>query len=493
MRTVTLCIIAFIQCQCAQNDSLTFHGWHALTTNPLLKDKSALNQLLTFIQNSEKNIRIAAYQINHPLIIENLAKKRKQGVFVEVIGDAKNDKKGQYQALRERGIPVISGNRSGLMHHKFALFDNEVVFTGSGNFTVSGFLTSHNQFFYSTKKAAILIFSKEYQLLRNGFFGLEKPASEKNDQNIFFLPQHRETMFAYVKSKIRESSGSIRFLFFSFSNDDIGTELIKLKRSGRKITGIIDPAFLKGTGQEAPRLNAAKIQVNSIYRRFSPDGYTGGKQHNKSILLKDLSGKPVTITGSFNWSESAKFVNDEVVMIIEDQQANKVLNRQWTQIYGESYNPYSHTTEEKYCDFLRFDLNTNLHSDPLLWNVILQNPCPLAQSLSYYNLSLTSPGQKVYFSIPGPSNWQEETVIQCKETETLNGVCAKKSQRIGFSKQATIRLSYNKAIKEKIKSLKTDCTRNPTSSLSLQLLTPCLQPIDSKNFSCSEILSPSLK
>ena len=488
MRTVTLCFIAFINCQCAQKHALPFHGWHVITTNPLLKDNSALDQILSFIQNSKKNIRIAAYQINHPLIIQNLAKKRKQGVLVEVIGDAKNDKKGQYQALRERSIPVISGNRSGLMHHKFALFDNEVVFTGSGNFTVSGFLTSHNQFFYSTKKAVILIFSKEYQLLRNGFFGLEKPASDKNDQNIFFLPQHKEAMFAHVKSKIRTSSGSIRFLFFSFSNDDIATELIKLKQSGRKVIGIIDPAFLKGTGQEAPRLNAARIQINSIYRRFSPDGYTGGKQHNKSILLNDLSGNPVTITGSFNWSESATFVNDEVVMIIEDQQASKVLNRQWAQIYGESYNPYSHTTEEQYCNLLRFDLKTNLHKDPLLWNIILRNPCPLAQSLSYYNLSLSSPGQKIYFSIPGPGNWQEETVIQCEEKEILNGVCANKSQRIGFSKQATIQLSYNKAIKEKIKILKTDCTRNPTSSVSLQLLTPILQPIDSKNFICSEIL-----
>ena len=482
-----------MNCQCAQKHALSLHGWHAITTNPLLKDNSALDQLLFFIQNSKKSIRIAAYQINHPLIIQNLAKKRKQGVVVEVIGDAKNDKKGQYQALRERGIPVISGNRSGLMHHKFALFDNEVVFTGSGNFTVSGFLTSHNQFFYSTKKAVILIFSKEFQLLRNGFFGLEKPASEVNDQNIFLLPQHREAMFAHVKNKLRTSSGSIRFLFFSFSNDDIATELIKLKRSDRKIIGIIDPAFLKGTGQEAPRLNAARIQVNSIYRRFSPNGYTGGKQHNKSILLKDLSGNPVTITGSFNWSESAKFVNDEVVMIIEDQQANKVLSRQWEQIYGASYNPYTHTTEEQYCNFLRFDLKTNLHNDPLLWNVILQNPCPLPQSLSYYSLSLSSPGQKVYFSIPGPGNWQEEAVIQCEENEILNGVCANKSQRIGFSKQATIQLSYNKTIKEKIKPLITDCTRNPTSSLLLQLLTPSLEPIDSKSFSCSEILSSPLK
>ena len=58
----------------------------------------------------------AAYQINHPLIIQNLAKKENKGVLVEVIGDAKNDKKGRYQALRERSIPVISGNRSGLMH-----------------------------------------------------------------------------------------------------------------------------------------------------------------------------------------------------------------------------------------------------------------------------------------------------------------------------------------------------------------------------------------
>ena len=114
----------------------------------------------------------------------------------------------------------------------------------------------------------------------------------------------------------------------------------------------------------------------TVFCRFSPDGYTGGKQHNKSILLNDLSGNPVTITGSFNWSESATFVNDEVVMIIEDQQASKVLNRQWAQIYGESYNPYSHTTEEQYCNLLRFDLKTNLHKDPLLWNIILRNPVP---------------------------------------------------------------------------------------------------------------------
>lgn len=487
MRTATICFIAFIHCQCAQNHPLPTHSWHVITTNPLLKDNSALDQLLTFIQNSKKTIRIAAYQINHPLIIQSLAKKRKQGVFIEVIGDAKNDKKGQYQALRKQGIPVISGNRSGLMHHKFAIFDNEVVFTGSGNFTVSGFLTNHNQFFYSTQKTVILIFSKEYQLLRNGFFGLEKPDSDENDQNIFFLPQHRKTMFAYVKSKIVKSSGSIRFLFFSFSNDDIATEFIKLRQSGRNIAGIIDPAFLKGTGQESPRLNAARIRVNSINRRFSPDGYTGGKQHSKSILLNNHSGHPIIITGSFNWSESAKFFNDEVVIIIEDQQASKALNDQWEYIYGESYNPYKHSSPEQSCSFLRFDQKTKLHNNISLWNIIVKNHCPLPQSLSYYNLSLSSFRQKVYFSIPGPDNSKEETIIQCKKEEIFNGICANNSQQIGFSKRATIRLSYNKSIKEKLNSLKTDCSHNLPSSLSLQLLSPSLQPIDSKKISCRVI------
>jgi hypothetical protein len=488
MRSIVYFLSISILCQCAQRLPSQPLGWSFIATNPLLRDRSALNKLIELIINSKDTIHIAAYQIDNPEIIQQLVKKNEEGILVEIIGDTKNDISGAYDHIREKGIRVLTGNRSGLMHHKFAIIDNEVVFSGTGNLTSSGFLKNHNHYFYSSKKSSVLLFSKEYQLLRQGYFGLEKPDCNNDNKTIFFMPQQRALLYKNIKERIRKSSGDVRFLFFSFSSDDIALEFIKLKREGKNILGIIDPAFLRGVGQESPRLNAANIQVNTILRRYSQNGYTGGKQHSKTILLNNRLSLPIIITGSFNWSESAQFVNDEVVLILENEEVSDIINTQWEQIYNESYHPFKRVKNDFSCNQLKIGHATNLNKNMALWKIIIENHCLEEQSLSYFNLSLSVGPDIFYFSVPGPDNWSEQNLIECESKQIFNGICQGQTQSIGFSKINGINLTLNKSKKEKTKRLKKICQQGISQNLKLELWSPSLEYLDSIEISCAKIL-----
>ena len=63
----------------------------------------------------------------------------KRGVEVRVYlnNDQRNEKYSKAGFLRKKGIPVKLHDHDGLMHNKFAIIDEEIVATGSFNWTAS--------------------------------------------------------------------------------------------------------------------------------------------------------------------------------------------------------------------------------------------------------------------------------------------------------------------------------------------------------------------
>ncbi len=51
---------------------------------------------------------------------------------------------GFFSGLQEAGIFVITDFSTALMHNKFAVFDDDLVWTGSTNFTNNGFNRNNN-------------------------------------------------------------------------------------------------------------------------------------------------------------------------------------------------------------------------------------------------------------------------------------------------------------------------------------------------------------
>ena len=102
---------------------------------------SAENLVLRTINQSQKEIRLATYNLTLESVVEALIFARKRGVDVQVKVDAVHCTGRQadkaLRMLSTRKVPVlkIDPTGQGIMHHKFAVVDGEKVLCGSFSWT----------------------------------------------------------------------------------------------------------------------------------------------------------------------------------------------------------------------------------------------------------------------------------------------------------------------------------------------------------------------
>jgi len=102
------------------------------------KGKS-LNIILSEIKRAEESILVAAYSFTSKPISTALMEAHKRGVAVRVVADAKSNS-SQYSAvmfLANQRVPVRANDRYAIFHHKFMVFDNRHVQTGSFNYSAA--------------------------------------------------------------------------------------------------------------------------------------------------------------------------------------------------------------------------------------------------------------------------------------------------------------------------------------------------------------------
>ncbi len=108
------------------------------------KDRLA-DRLVELINREKTSVKVAVYAMTHLGIAKALVAAKERGVSVEVIVDPFSVKiRSAIHRLIESGVPLfvwdrgiqmgVSG-RKGLMHDKFCIFGEGLVWTGSFNFT----------------------------------------------------------------------------------------------------------------------------------------------------------------------------------------------------------------------------------------------------------------------------------------------------------------------------------------------------------------------
>ncbi len=139
-------------------------------------DQEAINrELFLLLERAKKQVLIAMYWITDDFIIDKLIKTKKRGIDVQIIFDesSKNNINVMNRFLENNIFPVISpSDVQGLMHNKFLVFDNKIVWTGSVNFTKTGFNPKST---YVNHENVVIIYSEDIaQKFSNVFFGIEK-------------------------------------------------------------------------------------------------------------------------------------------------------------------------------------------------------------------------------------------------------------------------------------------------------------------------------
>jgi len=127
------------------------------------------NQIIRRINQSRSTIDIAMYSFTDGALAQALADAHNRGVVIRIVRDVSqsHNRSDENSFLRIHGIEVrtISGKGRGILHDKFAIFDNNLLETGSFNWTVNGEKYNHENVIFFTDSELLKAFRQEFEKL----------------------------------------------------------------------------------------------------------------------------------------------------------------------------------------------------------------------------------------------------------------------------------------------------------------------------------------
>ena len=368
--------------------------------------------LLDAIDQAQKTISIAVYELDLPLVAKALVKKNKLGLQINVVVDNSNSKvwaqlgpeeidrlnfhslrkyngfvafadtnkdgqvslAEQVQAdslliLKEGGINWIDdtadgGKGTGLMHHKMMIIDDQILITGSANFTKScvhgDFLSPEskgnaNSLLRIENKQIINHFQNEFnEMWLDHRFGVKKsfrgsqifkvngiavavqfsPTTKKKNWN--------ESTNGLIAKQLAGAKYNSDLALFVFSEQKIVDALKSANDQGMKNRTLIEPEFATKFDSElldilGVQLKNSKCQYEVNNQPWSPANLSAGYPdldigdvlHHKFAVIDQEK----VIVGSHNWSDAANTQNDEALLVIQDP----LLANQYTQEFETIY------------------------------------------------------------------------------------------------------------------------------------------------------------
>jgi len=276
--------------------------------------------------------------------------------------------------LRQAGVPLIDDTAdgsagSGLMHHKFLVVDRRVVVTGSANFSPSCIhgdaddprtRGNVNHLLRFDSPALAELFATEFGRLwgdgpggrPDSRFGTGKGGGAAQRVRIgattvevLFTPHRRQDPdngLAWLERQLQGVRKRLDLSLFVFSAQPIADTLARLRQRGVTLRVLADPGFASRSYSEVldllgVQLSDHRCQLEAGNRVWTtpieaagiPRLARGDKLHHKVAVL---DGERV-VSGSFNWSPSAAFTNDETLLRIDSPQLAAHFEREMARMW----------------------------------------------------------------------------------------------------------------------------------------------------------------
>jgi len=321
-------------------ESIYSKGWWGLYyTNPGVPNFKKTNienpekALIRLIKNAKKSFYGAFYEISSKNIAMALLLAHKRGVNVKLITDSDNMDNNIVRLIYKKGIMVRDDARSGLMHNKFAVIDENIVWTGSYNLTNNGSNKNNNNAIEIHSKDLACIYNNEFfEMFKYRIFGNKKelgPFSSirkkyyvkigNTNINVYFSPE--DNIERIILKKIKKASKSIHFMAFSFTSNKIGEMMIQKFKKGIEVYGIFEKIGAKSRHSEF-----IKMKIEGLPVRLDKNK---NRMHHKVIIID----KRRVLTGSYNFSKSANKRNDENILMIDNKKIAKEYLKEFYRLY----------------------------------------------------------------------------------------------------------------------------------------------------------------
>lgn len=109
--------------------------------------KLGMHRLIDQIDNAQRRIHVAMFTMTHPALSNALIQAKKRGVEVCLCVDyytARGASKKTLALMEKEGVQVFFSQGRELLHHKWALIDEDTLVMGSANWTTAAFTKNHD-------------------------------------------------------------------------------------------------------------------------------------------------------------------------------------------------------------------------------------------------------------------------------------------------------------------------------------------------------------
>jgi phosphatidylserine/phosphatidylglycerophosphate/cardiolipin synthase-like enzyme len=269
-----------------------------------------------YIDGAKQTLDVAGFEIDNKLIVDSLVKAAQRGVKVRVVTDTDYINEYGPKQFAAAGIPVVDDKRSALMHNKFIVFDGAAVWTGSMNFTENcAYKNNNNGLYLAVPELAANYTTKFKWMFEEKTFGkkpsrdakIPNPTVRLADGTVLenYFATHDECA-SHLIGVVTGATKSLDFLAFSFTHQGIGRAVADRAQGGVTVRGVFEKSQTAGGYSQYGKLKSLGL---AVYPDANPRN-----MHHKVMVLDGST----TVTGSFNFSESADKSNDENLLVIRN-------------------------------------------------------------------------------------------------------------------------------------------------------------------------------
>ena len=295
-------------------------------------------KFIKMVNDTKKTLDICIFEIDSKDITEAIINAHKRGVKVRMVVDSQsNDKFDSVKKLRAAKVSVVDdGGRSAFMHNKFTIADSKWVWTGSYNLTNNASWKHNDNVVKINSKQIAENYTIEFEeMYLNKKFGAKSPENIKyravsvGDKTVTTLFAPEDNVIGEIIKEVSKAKKSIKFMGFSFTDEELAKKLVKQEKNGVEISGIFEN--LGSKNDSSVLKNLAKDHKIKLYVKKPLQAQA--LMHHKVFIIDNK----VTITGSFNFSQSASIENDENIIIINNREIAHDYSREFEKVKNRSY------------------------------------------------------------------------------------------------------------------------------------------------------------
>ena len=302
------------------------------------------------IDRTEKTLLLALYDLRLSEVADAVLRAKKRGVQVRLIYDESHAKPAspeagagpspEYQALVDAGVPtrLLKGAGSfGIMHHKFAVLDGELLITGSFNWTRAADDKNFENAVFKTDPELIAGFTRNWEwmwALDKAGVGAPpadplKPVAYNGGKYPRYAFSPKGGVEDLLVDAIGRAKSSVDVAIFSFYSQRVADALIAA--AGRKVVvRVVSDGSQSRRSQPVLALSKGDVDL-----RLSAGRGGAGVLHHKYALF---DGK-LLMSGSYNFSANAEQFNFENDLFTVAPGETAAFGGEFAAIWAQAHQP----------------------------------------------------------------------------------------------------------------------------------------------------------